>query len=65
MIPISIRENKYWTYTTPYGILHLAVLFMTLPGFHDIDRMTVCSYEAGQRGGPSTLQILPPIVVQN
>jgi hypothetical protein len=33
---------------------------MILLGFHTIDRMTVCSYEAGQRSGPLTLQILSP-----
>jgi hypothetical protein len=58
----QVLDIHYYLWHTPSSsnIIHLAALFMTLPVFHDIDRMAVCSYEAGQRSGPLTLQILPP-----
>ena len=58
----QVLDIHYSLWHTPSSgnIIHLAAIFMTLHGFHNIDRMTVCSYETGQRGGPLTLQILPP-----
>ena len=53
-------HDYLWHTPSSGNIIHLAAIFVTLPGFHTIDRMTVCSYVAEQRSEPLTLQILPP-----
>jgi hypothetical protein len=53
----QVLDTHYylWHTLSSDNIILLAAIVMTLPGFHTIDRMTVCSYETGQRSGPLTL----------